>query len=50
MRPDVRRVAPKEEAVADGGPTALAHGTRMARPLHLGRSIFNLLESVVVRM
>lgn len=40
--------SPQEEAVA--GPAALAHGTCMARPLHLGRSIFNLLESVVVRM
>jgi hypothetical protein len=28
----------------------LAHGTCMARPLRAGRSILNLLESVLVRM
>jgi hypothetical protein len=40
----------KAEPVADAGPAALAHGTCMAHLLHVGRSVFNLLESVVVRM
>jgi len=50
MRPTCDGWLRKEEAVADAGPAALAHGTCMARPLHLGRPVFNLLESVVVRM
>jgi hypothetical protein len=40
----------KAGPVADAGPAALAHGTCMAHLLHVGRSVFNLLESVVVRM